>query len=79
MIDATIKSSEFVVWGCFVIGAVVLLAGVAIGLILGLTPSPKGGASAQDAKKTAEDAQTKLKDLQTIAIQHSLCRTSGSV
>jgi hypothetical protein len=68
MIDATIKSSEFVAWACFIIGTVVLLAGVVIGLILSLTSSPQGGASAKDAKKTVEDAQTKLDDFKTTAV-----------
>lgn len=68
MLDATIKSSEFVAWACFVVGTLVLLAGVVIGLILSLTPSPTGGASAKDAKKTAEDAKGQLVDLKTTAL-----------
>jgi lysophospholipase L1-like esterase len=60
-------SAETVAWVCFGLGALILLAGVAIGLILSLGKTTKG-LSAKDASSKVKDATAKVQALKTTAV-----------
>jgi 4-amino-4-deoxy-L-arabinose transferase-like glycosyltransferase len=60
-------SAEFVAWACFVLGALILLAGVVIGLVLGFA-SEATGLTAQAATAKVKSALTSVSALQATAV-----------
>jgi hypothetical protein len=63
-------SAKAVAWICFIVGIVLLLAGVLIGLwVTFKTPATK---AADEAKKKIEDAKRLVDSLRTTAVQASL-------
>ena len=60
------RSAEIVAWTCFVVGIVLLFAGVAIGLALTF------GKKVQDVKRKVEEAKDKVDQLRETAMSGSL-------
>jgi hypothetical protein len=60
-------NAEIVAWICFAVGALILIAGVAIGLVLSLGRTTRQ-LSAKDASAKVEDAVAKVKALTTTAV-----------
>jgi uncharacterized membrane protein len=61
MIAAVSRSAEIVAWTCFVVGIVLLFAGVAIGLALSFRKQ------AQDVKRKVDEALDKVDELKDMA------------
>ncbi len=60
-------NAEIVAWICFGLGVVILILGVAIGLVLGFRKTSKT-VSAKDASAKVDDAATKIDALKTTAV-----------
>jgi hypothetical protein len=61
------ENAEIVAWVCFALGAVILLAGVVIGLILSFAKNPKH-MSTKTASKKIEEALLKVDALKSTAL-----------
>ncbi len=69
------NSAFYIAWACFVIGALVFLAGVALGLLLSLRET-NAGVSAKDAQAKIKAATATVNTLTANAVQAA--RTVGA-
>jgi hypothetical protein len=65
------RSAEIVAWTCFVVGIVLLAAGLAIGLVLTLWRKR------QDVKQKVEEAKDKVDELKATAMSGPMKATAG--
>jgi hypothetical protein len=69
-------NAEFVAWACFGLGAVIVLAGVIIGLIQGFGKAPKAITTKVVNAKIAE-AREKVQTLETTAVDSAKQETAN--